>query len=103
MSVDTHTSLKAKILRLDKKKQRYLDLAAAVQSEIEEMQAKQVQLLKSYMAEMGVNVTVRQPSNGRKTVKCSICISQGMGGEGHTAARHHLLIVKGELKEPEQP
>lgn len=101
-ATQTHLSIRAQITKLDRKRRDYLGKAADVQKQIDALQHDLVTSLKDYMAEMGVQATVRNPRPAKPST-CSICISKGLSGVGHTAARHHVLVVQGEIKEPDQP
>lgn len=90
--------IKRRIKALDDKRQKHLDAADALQAEMDALQGDLVQAVRLYAQEMGVQVSVRSPRDrGRKDTRCSICTSKGLSGDGHTAARHHVLVVRGEI------
>lgn len=92
------------IAKQEKEREKYLALADDTQSQIDQLHQQKAEVAQSALQAMGLKVVASRPSLRKRTEPtCSICVDKGLSGLGHTAARHHRLVIRGELTIPDIP
>lgn len=101
-------SIESELTRIDRQIEKVILERDALQVRVDECQerirgyrALKLEKAQEGLERLGLTVDIRQNEvtqrQSRSPSRCSICVEKGLAGTSHTAASHHVLLVRGEI------